>query len=334
MTLPPLDPQRASLGFARPMLLVVVDTEEEFDWSAPFSRDATATTAIEAQERAHAVLDPFGIRPTYVIDYPVATAPRASKVVRGLAESGRALIGAHCHPWVNPPHREVVTMGNAYHGNLAPDLEAAKLRCLTEAVAEAAGARPWIFKAGRYGLGPSSFATLVELGYRVDCSVVPHHDFSADGGPDFRRQLDVPFFTDRARQMLEVPLSSGFSGALSTAGGAVWRWLDSPAGRRLHLAGVASRLRLLERVRLSPEGFTAAEQIRLIDAMVARGHRLFSLTYHSPSLAPGHTPYVRDAGDLAAFLARMRDVLAHFRDGVGGGFTDMEEVDRRAREIS
>ena len=30
-------------------------------------------------------------------------------------------------------------------------------------------------------------------------------------------------------------------------------------------------------------------------------HRIFSLSYHSPSVAPGHTPYVRDEADLANF---------------------------------
>jgi len=326
-----MDPQPVDLGFDRPMLLVVVDTEEEFDWSAPFDRQATATTAIEDQERAHAVLDPLGVRPAYVIDYPVATAPRARAVLRNLAASGRALIGAHCHPWVNPPHHEPVSVRNAYHGNLAPGLEAAKLRCLTAAVAEVSGSSPAVFKAGRYGVGPTTFATLVELGYRVDCSIVPHHDFSADGGPDFRSQPDRPFFTDAGGSLLEVPLTSGFSGRLAAAGPRVWRALDSRAGRALRLGGIASRLRLLERARISPEGFSAQEQMRLIDALVAQGHRLLTLSYHSPSLAPGHTPYVRDAGDLAAFLARLRDVLAYFRDEVGGGFTDLEEVDRRAR---
>ena len=34
-----------------PELLIVVDTEEEFDWSAPFSRDAVATRSIPAQAR-------------------------------------------------------------------------------------------------------------------------------------------------------------------------------------------------------------------------------------------------------------------------------------------
>jgi hypothetical protein len=39
------------------------------------------------------------------------------------------------------------------------------------------------------------------------------------------------------------------------------------------------------------------------------GHRVFSFTYHSPSLAPGNTPYVRSAADLRAFLQRIERYL-------------------------
>ncbi|MBV8613819.1 MAG: hypothetical protein JOY66_08615, partial [Acetobacteraceae bacterium] len=54
-----------------PRLYVVVDTEEEFDWSAPFSRRETRVSNIAAQERAHSVLEPYGVRPVYLVDYPV-----------------------------------------------------------------------------------------------------------------------------------------------------------------------------------------------------------------------------------------------------------------------
>ena len=57
--------------------------------------------------------------------------------------------------------------------------------------------------------------------------------------------------------------------------------------------------------------------------MAARGHRLFSLTYHSPSLEPGHTPYVRSEADLDRFLGAIEQVLAFFRDEMGGRFTTL-----------
>ena len=309
-----------------PELLIVVDTEEEFDWTKPFSRASVATSSVPAQARAHAIYDRFGIVPTYVVDYPVATDPAAVRFLKELRDAGKAEIGAHLHPWVTPPHVEPVTTRNSYHCNLPPELERAKLAALTEAIEKSFGARPTAFKAGRYGYGPATGKALVELGYRVDCSFVPHTDLSGDGGPDFRGCPDGPHWLDNG--LLEVPLTVGFLGAAPGLGEKVSWLFDSPGAERLHLPGLFARSGLVARSRLTPEGTPAAEQCRLLAAMARRGHRLFSLTYHSPSLEPGHTPYVRDEADLARFLADIEQVLTHFRDEMGGRFTTLSGVYR------
>ena len=60
---------------------------------------------------------------------------------------------------------------------------------LTEAIEANFGQRPIVYKAGRYGVGPATTTLLEDLGYAVDCSVVPHWSFAADGGPDCATQL-------------------------------------------------------------------------------------------------------------------------------------------------
>jgi hypothetical protein len=309
-----------------PELLIVVDTEEEFDWTKPFSRESVATRSIPAQARAHDIYDRLGIVPTYVVDYPVATDPEAVRFLRVLSDAGKAEIGAHLHPWVTPPHAEPVTARNSYHCNLPPELERAKLAALTAAIEQGFGARPTAFKAGRYGYGPNTGKALAELGYRVDCSFVPHTDLSGDGGPDYRGVPDAPHWLDNG--LLEVPLTVGFLGAMPGLGEKAGWLFDSPGAERLHLPGVLARTGLVARSRLTPEGTPAAEQCRLLEAMARRGHRLFSLTYHSPSLEPGHTPYVRDAAELARFLGAIEQVLAFFRDELGGRFTTLSQVYR------
>ena len=309
-----------------PELLIVVDTEEEFDWTRSFSRESVATGSIPAQARAHEIYDRFGIVPTYVVDYPVATDPDAIRFLRSLRDSGKAEIGAHLHPWVTPPHDEPVTTRNSYHCNLPPDLERAKIAALTDAIETSFGARPTAFKAGRYGYGPNTGKALAELGYRVDCSFVPHTDLSGDGGPDFRGVPDAPHWLDNG--LLEVPLSVGFLGAMPGLGEKAAWLFDSPGAERLRVPGVLARTGIVARSRLTPEGTPAAEQCRLIESMARRGHRVFSLTYHSPSLEPGHTPYVRDESGLARFLADIEQVLTFFRDGMGGRFTTLSGVYR------
>ena len=307
-----------------PELLIVVDTEEEFDWGAPFSRAATATRSIPAQARAHEIYDRYGIVPTYVVGYPVATDPAAAAFLRGLREGGRAEIGAHLHPWVTPPHVEAVNARNSYHCNLPPDLERAKIAALTEALEAAFGERPVIFKAGRYGFGPRTGRMLAELGYRIDCSKLPYTDLRADGGPDHRGTPPDPHWL--AEGLLEVPLTVGFFGAAAAAGPRLGGLFDSPAAARLRLPGLLSRSGLVARSRLTPEGVSADEQCRLIEALARRGRRVFTLAYHSPSLEPGHTPYVRDQAALAEFLARIERVLSFFRDEMGGRFTTLNRV--------
>jgi len=309
-----------------PELLVVVDTEEEFDWTAPFSRQATATRSIPAQARAHEIYDRLGVVPTYVIDYPVATDPEAARFLRGLRDAGKAEIGAHLHPWVTPPHSEAVNRRNSYHCNLPPELERAKIEALTTAIESSFGERPTVFKAGRHGFGPGTARTIAELGYEVDCSQLPYTDLSAEDGPDFREVPAEPYWLGEG--LLEVPLTIGFFGAAPALGPKLGRLFDSPAAARLRLPGLLARAGLVARSRLTPEGVSAVEQCRLIEALARRGLRHFTLVYHSPSLEPGHTPYVRDAEELAAFLAALDQVLTWFRDELGGRFTTLSRLRR------
>ena len=53
-------------------------------------------------------------------------------------------------------------------------------------------------------------------------------------------------------------------------------------------------------------------------ALLREGQRVFNFTYHSPSLAPGNTPYVRDDAELRAFLRRIEEYLGFFLGEVGG----------------
>lgn len=311
-----------------PQLAIVVDTEEEFDWDKPFSRASRSTVSIPAQAEAHRVYDRFGVVPTYVIDDPVATSDVAIDFLGGLRAAGKAEIGAHLHPWVSPPHDEEVTRRNSYQCNLPPALETAKITALTATIERNFGHRPVVFKAGRYGFGSNTARTLVALGYQVDCSYVPHTSFAPDGGPNYHGAPDRPHWLERG-QLLEVPLTSGFIGRAPRLGPPLQPLLDSGLGQRLKMSGLFARANLFQRSRLSPEGVPAAEQCALLASMLRRGHRLFTLTYHSPSLVPGNTSYVRTDQDLAEFLACIATVLAFFRDELGGEFTTLTEVRRR-----
>ncbi|MEE2971172.1 MAG: hypothetical protein VX741_13705 [Pseudomonadota bacterium] len=63
---------------------------------------------------------------------------------------------------------------------------------------------------------------------------------------------------------------------------------------------------------------THAELRRLTGAMLRRGQRVFSFTYHSSSLMPGGTPYVTSEADLIAFLDRIERYVDYFFGELSG----------------
>lgn len=299
-----------------PTLIVVIDTEEEFDWDAPFDCNSRSTTNILFQPLAQEIMDRHGIVPMYVVDYPVADTPEAVSILRTMAVSGRCEIGAHLHPWVTPPHQEVINTYNSFPGNLPPALERKKLARLTARIEDAFGQRPTVYKAGRYGLGPATFATLLELGYRVDASVVPHTDFSDANGPDFTSFFAGPFAP--VEGLIELPLSVHFTGALAGAGPKLYPYMVAHSAAGLRLPGLTARLGLLERLRLSPEGHSLKDMKRQTRTALARGERYFMLTYHSSTLLPGGTPYVRSVADREEFLHALESYFEFFMSECGG----------------
>lgn len=288
----PGDPIRWPDDFGR-RFTVFVDVEEEFDWAASLDAAQRSTTAMRAFPAAHARFAEWGVGLTCMVDHPIATDAAAVDSLRRVTEDGRSAIGAQLHAWVNPPFGAAVTPFTSYAGNLPRAVEQAKIATLTEAIAVAFGEPPHAFRAGRYGLGPNTLELLAAAGYRLDSSIRPGYDYSVDGGPDFRGAGNAAY---RREGLIELPLTTVFTGMAGRRGA----WLHRLLGRVPHGPGAAARLGLVSRVALTPEGMPVADALQALD-VAAGEERLLVFSFHSPSLAPGHTPYVRDDADLAAF---------------------------------
>ncbi len=278
-------------------LTVFVDTEEEFDWRAPFRHDGWTVDTVAALPAAHARLAARGVESCYLVDYPVATDPAAIDALRAVVAHGHATVGAQLHPWVNPPFDETLSSHSSFAGNLPPALEAAKLDRLTDALTAAIGTRPIVYRAGRYGLGPATLRLLAKRGYRLDSSMRARYDYRAQGGPDYRAIGNHAFHTGPDGAIVELPLTTVFTGRLRSGG----QRLHDLAGRFPRGRGLLARTSLLGRVALTPEDMPLADALEAVRVAVGEGVRVLNLSYHSPSLVPGHTPYVRDAADLARF---------------------------------
>lgn len=300
-----------------PQLIVVIDTEEEFDWNADPDPQARAVTAMDHIDRAQSIFNEYGIQPCYVVDYSIASQTRSVTPLRRYLDAGQCEIGAHLHPWVNPPVEETLSRSNMYPGNLSPELERQKLRNLRDTIADSFGRAPTVYKAGRYGYGPNTTGILNELGFDIDLSVCPPLDARGDGGPDYRRYDAWPFwYGDGGQRILELPVTGGFVGWAHAM--ALPLFELAMKFRRFKAPGILSRLGAVDRLMLSPEGFTPAEHIKLTRFLYNQGVRTFTWSFHSPSVVPGNTSYVQNEQQLEGFLGAFRQYFDFFFDELGG----------------
>lgn len=315
-----------------PCLHVVVDTEAAFDRTEGFDRSRTAVTGMREQEPAQQLFESLGVRPLYLVDHAVASQPEGYGPLREMQDRHACVIGALMQARITPPFEGEEAAGPARGGIPARDLEERKLRSLIAAIRQNFGIAPLFFRAAHHGFGPDTMDLLAELGFQVDFSLLPHADLRARGGPDFRLAECVPYRVSLQR-LLCVPVARGQIGALAPMSPRLQRLVQHPVMDRLQLPGLLARLNLADTVTLTPEGVTSEDQIRLIDAMMARGCRTFVLHYHSPSLAM-RTPYVRTDAERAEFLRRIDAVCRHFlrvRGGMPGHPADLLPPGMRSR---
>lgn len=321
---PPTPRQEAefSAGFGQRVLLTV-DTEEEFDWNAPFSATYHGLKHVPAIARFQSFCEEIGIIPLYLVDWPIVQSDEAAKLLGDAAKRGKAEIGLQLHPWVNPPHEEEVTTHNSFAGNLPPDLERAKFETLAKAIEERFGSSPLIYRAGRYGLGPSTAGLLEDNGFAIDTSVRSNYDYSDRDGPNYSRHPLKPYWIGTERALLELPVTTVFWGVLRKQG----PLLASLLKKLPRLGGLMARTKMLEKIPLTPEGVTVEEALRGADMAIDDGLPVIVLSLHSPSLAPGFTPYVHNESDLDTLYEWLRIILTYF-DQQGVKPTSVAEIMR------
>lgn len=310
-------------------VLVSIDTEED-NWGSYRSEGATVEN-IQLVPRLQEVFDRWGARPTYLVNRAPLIDAASVDALGQVAERPGVEIGAHCHPWNTPPLTgEGEDRSMMYRFSV--DENRGKVRNVVEHLEGELGVTPRCFRAGRWGFGSTVAEALFAEGIRLDCSVSPFIDWSTFGGPDFSSAPSEPYRFDPASpfepsasgSMLQIPTTVGFLSGDARQRARLRTALERSALSRFKIIGILDRLGVLARRWLSPETADADTMIRLIDAMLARGTGMLQMTFHSCTLLPGATPFVRDTHDQAAFFDAIGRTLQHCSE-LGLDFATMSE---------
>lgn len=299
-------------------IVVSVDTEEEGLWNAGFPVRNNTTANLRGLPRFQDLCERYQIPPTYLVTAPVLDDKQAVTELSRWQQESRCEVGSHCHPWCNPPlMSEQILAADSYLCNLPRDQQYAKLECLTNTIADRIGVRPTSFRAGRYGFNEVTAQCLMQLGYIVDSSQLPLFSYLEDGGPDFllhTRQPHRLFDLSTHASLIEIPVTTGFTRTGYEMRRHIWLRTRQPSVKKLRLAGIADRLGIARRLKLTPEGYHTIDLQNLISACVQDGLQTLILMLHSSSLVAGCSPYCPSETDLEEFLKRLETCLQFARN--------------------
>lgn len=299
---------------------IVIHTEEEFDWSGGFNRKNTDVThGAELTNMCENMLA-LGCKITFAMDWSFVTSEQGLRCIKHMQtqHAEKVEFATHLHPWVNPPFDEQDTSVDSqsanikevlsYPGNLDAELEKAKLENLSDRIELVTSYKPTTYLAGRYGVGENTYKILDELNYKVDVSISPFADFTHQFGPDFSS------FTNTSRVQNNIDCIPHSTGYISRIKG-LSDWLNKDAAHLNKLNNnvfgkVVLKLLGVERVRLSPEGFSAKQMLKLADSLTRVGVEHLIYSFHSSTSKLGGSPYVNTQAMLDAFHDNNLNALA------------------------
>ncbi len=299
-----------------PKLSIVIHAEEEFNWDDGFYRSNTTVSHGDELIKFVDEIILCGGKVTLAMDYPFIKSPDGKKVVKHFRalEGDSIEFATHLHPWVNPPFEDgnnEVPNCNSFPGNLPKDLEFNKIKILTEEIEKETGTKPITYLAGRYGIGKNSAGILKSLGYKVDLSISAYSNFSHVEGPNFVRYSNKVHNAEGITYMPHTCSIVSFSRTIENHINLNPSSLDYIQKNKF--LGLLSRALRVNKYRLSPEGFNFNQMKRLTESQMKLGQDSFLLSFHSPSVKVGGTPYVRSISELDVFKRSVLDYIKWFK---------------------
>ncbi len=306
---------------SRAYLCVTIDTECD-KGPAWKTRRPLAFEGIHegVARRLQPLFGEYRAKPTYLLSPEVLRDARSVDLFRSLASS--VALGTHLHGELAEPFAFEPDVTSVFQRDYTPELERAKLTSLTDLFIRAFDHQPQAFRAGRFGIGPSTIGILEDLGYSVESSVTPSVDWTSSGAPGlhFDGAPTQPYHPDRREparpgdaHVLEVPVT-----------------IRARLCNAIPLVG-----RRLERRWLRPTRGTGRDLVRLAEDEIAEARRhapgrpvVLTAMFHNVEVVPGTSPYAANEAEAHAILGRLGELLAFARreDIATIGLGDVPEI--------
>jgi len=313
------------------VFVLSIDTEEEWDWSGPFPKNDFSVTNIQQLPKFQAFCESLDIRPTYFVDYAVADNPESINALKTFSEKNLCEIGAHLHPWCNPPYFGEPGEKESHVINLPISQVEKKLDALIAILTKQFDTVPNSFRTGRWGIDSKVLQLLVKKGFQVDSSMYPFYKneyFNCEKAmlqpywPDY----DRPIEKGSQRNIVEFPVTVGFNRTNYSTMLKFYNAVSLPFIAPLHLVGILWHTRLLRKLYLSPEVTSGKDMKPLIDFALNNHHPVIHMYFHSSSLIDGATGFMPGKNTYDTICNNIRQVISYTSEKANIKFCTISEA--------
>ncbi len=298
------------------IFLLSVDTEEEFDWDGPFPESNFAVENLTKLDEFQTFCERNKYRPIYFVDY--AAAESLPKYPDFFNEQRQANyeIGAHLHPWANPPYFGPATEETSHVVNLPIEQVEQKLDALMTLFDENLHCKPTSFRTGRWGISNEIMQILISRGFDLDSSVYPFYEnqyFNCLGSPlkPYWPSLDNVLTPGEQSKIMEMPVTIGFNKTPFDKYYNIYELCQRPAMQFLRATALLWHTRLLRKIYFSPEAANAADMIDLADASIQQNNQCLHMYLHSSSFLDNTTGFLNVDNAFEHICQQINEVTTH-----------------------
>lgn len=191
------------------VFLITVDTEADNQWN---SKHDCTTNNVEFLPRFQELVEKYDFKSTWLTTYEMANDDNFVKYFKEKQDNGLCEIGMHLHAWNTPPEYKLESKNDErpYLIEYPINIMEKKIKNLDNLLIKKFGKKPISHRAGRWAMNNDYFKILAKNGYKIDCSVTPHIDWTNNkgatgiGGSNYSHYLEQSFEID---SIVELPMT-------------------------------------------------------------------------------------------------------------------------------
>ncbi|WP_067709305.1 deacetylase [Erwinia sp. ErVv1] len=285
----------------KPAFIITIDTEGDNLWR---NRSGNVTTKnAQYLARFQQISEKYAFKPTWLTNYEMAIDPVYIDFARDVIARGQGEVGMHLHAWNSPPVSPLTDDDWRFQPYLieypAEEMRS-KVVYMTDLLEETFQTKMLSHRAGRWAFNEAYARLLIELGYRVDCSVTPRVNWTfspgapqGQGGTDYTHfprdayYLDINDISRPGNSpLLEVPMTTYYkhSGLMNS----LKQGYDKLRGKQ----------RSPSVYWLRPTGGNAQQMIAVAEKTLAQGADYVEFMLHSSEFMPDGSPTFKNEGDI------------------------------------